>query len=301
MVQVRVLRELTSDDREAVERFLRDARDEGSQLNDHLRADLAQGPRPGFVAVQTFEGERLVGWAQASTGNEGFVVDSIIRWGMRSDDDLADARLQSLYTLLEHLPAEAAITWWTHDPAVAGPIAGSLGLVPGRALLQMRRPLPLPDAEASDRDVAVRPFRVGHDEAAWLAVNNAAFAWHGEQGGWDLATLQQREHEPWFRPDGFLLHERDGRLAGFCWTKLHPGTPVVGEIYVIAVHPDFHGHGLGRALTVAGLRWLHTAGATEGMLYVDAGNHAAVRLYETLGFHTAHTDQAYTRPEGSTR
>jgi mycothiol synthase len=140
---------------------------------------------------------------------------------------------------------------------------------------------------------------VGQDEAAWLEANNAAFRWHAEQGGWDLATLQQREREAWFDASGFLLHERDGRLAAFCWTKVHPGDPVVGEIYVIAVHPDFHGHGLGRALTLAGLRSLHSAGATAGMLYVDAGNTTAVRLYQSLGFHTAHTDQAYVRPEGT--
>jgi mycothiol synthase len=141
---------------------------------------------------------------------------------------------------------------------------------------------------------------VGADEAAWLEVNNAAFAWHAEQGGWDLATLQQREHEPWFRPDGFLLHERDGRLAAFCWTKLHASADeaTVGEIYVIAVHPDFHGLGLGKALTLAGLTWLHQAGAAEGMLYVDAQNTGAVAMYHALDFHITHTDQAYSRPPG---
>lgn len=303
MVHVRVLRDLDADDRATIAGFLDDAHcSDCAQLNDHLRADLTQGPRPGFVAAQAFDGDdRLVGYAQASAGNDGFVVDSLVR--SHGNGDLDGVRVELLRTLLAELPADADVTWWTHDGQSAAPLAATLGLVAGRGLLQMRCALPLtPDAIGDgDVDLTTRPFVVGADEAAWLEVNNAAFAWHAEQGGWDLATLQQREREPWFRPEGFLLHEREGRLAGFCWTKVHQGDPLVGEIYVVAVHPDFHGLGLGRALTVAGLRSLHLAGATVGMLYVDAGNVAAVRLYESLGFEIAHTDQAYTRPtEGTT-
>ena len=70
-------------------------------------------------------------------------------------------------------------------------------------------------------------------------------------------------------------------------------SPVLGEIYVIAVHPDFAGLGLGKALTVAGLDHLAGLGITTGMLYVDADNAAAVGLYRRLGFTIHRTDRAY--------
>jgi mycothiol synthase len=89
--------------------------------------------------------------------------------------------------------------------------------------------------------------------------------------------------------------ELNGRLAGFCWTKLHPGhTPVLGEIYVVAVDPDFAGHGLGHQLTLAGLDYLTAKGVGQAMLYVDATNAPAVKMYVDLGFTVNHIDRAYT-------
>jgi mycothiol synthase len=168
-------------------------------------------------------------------------------------------------------------------------IARDAGMAPGRDLLQLRVALPLPDPH-----LATRAFVPGVDDDAWLAVNNRAFAWHPEQGGWTREMLQERLHEPWFDARGFLLHERDERLAGFCWTKVHDAPEALGEIYVIAVDPDFAGIGLGRALTLAGLRWLHEErGLETGMLYVEASNEPALGLYRALGFTTHHLDRAY--------
>jgi mycothiol synthase len=186
--------------------------------------------------------------------------------------------------------------WWVHgaeDRHTA--MAQEVGLAPVRSLFQMRRPLP---ADQST-DVVTRSFRPGEDDDAWLEVNNRAFAWHPEQGGWTHDELARRMAEPWFDADGFLLHERDGRLAGFCWTKVHPATttdPALGEIYVIAVDPDFVGLGLGRAMTLAGLQHLAGEGLPVGMLYVESDNDPAVGLYRDLGFDIHQTDTAFEPP-----
>ena len=175
--------------------------------------------------------------------------------------------------------------------------AAEAGLVLVREVLQLRRPLPADPPPP----LAVRPFRPGLDDDAFLEVNNRAFRWHPDQSGWTVDDLRRNEAEPWFDAEGFLLHERDGRLAGFCWTKVHPATdddPAMGEIYVIAADPDFTGIGLGRALTLAGLDHLARRGLTVGMLHVEGTNEAARGLYDALGF-TVHSAHRWWAAEGT--
>jgi mycothiol synthase len=194
-------------------------------------------------------------------------------------------------------------TYWVHgadrDDA-ADARARRAGFTLERELLQLRVALPLPDPPHWPDDITVRTFRLGVDDAAWVEVNNRAFAGHPEQGGWTVETLRARAQEPWFDPEGFVLAFDEEGLAGFCWTKVHPAQPPrepspLGEIYVIAADPDRHGRGLGRALTSAGLASLAAKDIATGMLYVDAANTAAVGLYRALGFHTHRTDRAYGR------
>ncbi|RAY11590.1 mycothiol synthase [Actinomadura craniellae] len=191
------------------------------------------------------------------------------------------------------LDREPGVQVWAHgDLPGATALAERLGLERSRVLLQLRRPAadPLPPFELAP-GVAVRAFEPGRDEERWLEVNRRAFADHPEQGAWTLDDVRNREAEPWFDPAGFFLAERDGRLLGFHWTKVHPGG--VGEVYVVGVDPAAQGLGLGRALTLIGLHHLRAAGQRQVMLYVDESNRAAVNLYESLGFARHAVDTMY--------
>ncbi|MFN0027787.1 MAG: mycothiol synthase [Acidimicrobiales bacterium] len=184
--------------------------------------------------------------------------------------------------------------YWVSDPTPAHlEVVARLDLHHHRLLHQMKCPLPL-QAPAELRGLVTRPFEVGRDEASLLEVNRRAFATHPDQGRMTAAQLQQRIEEPWFDPEGCLLSEIDGQLAGFCWTKLFRDyQPVMGEIHIIGVDPAFAGRGLGPRLVVAGLEHLASRGAGEGVLFVEGDNEAARAMYDRLGFVVTRTDRAF--------
>ena len=192
---------------------------------------------------------------------------------------------------------------WAHgEQPAAARLAAATGFERFRALAQMRRPLRDELAAAAfPAGRTLRTFVPGQDEDEWLTLNSRAFAKHPEQGSWTSRYLELREREPWFDPDGFFIAERDGAMAGFHWTKVHPAggqdSPerAIGEVYVVGVDPAEQGSGLGRALTLAGLHHLRDKGLAEVMLYVDEDNVPAIRLYEALGFSRTRTDAMYQR------
>ena len=265
-------------------------------LSDHLRLDLDSGGGPGFAGFVICEPGSDVpyAYAQISRGNESSALEIVVHPNHRDNLPTIAGDLVKRAVAVITEEGGGPLNWWVHEPtAVEEALAAAAGMRHDRTLLQMRRPLP------TDRAVTVetRAFVPGSDETAWLEVNNRAFAHHGEQGGWTLETLRQRENEPWFDPEGLRIHERDGRMAAFCWTKVHPpptpGGQELGEIYVIAVDPDFHGSGLGTQLTLAGLEHLAQRGISTGLLYVDASNTTAVAMYERLGFEIHSTNVAF--------
>ncbi len=218
-------------------------------------------------------------------------------------------------SMLSTVPDKKLRLWAHGEQLAAIELARSMNFINTRVLWQMRRSLRTPlSPPVLPPGISLRTFSPDLDAQAWLEINSRAFANHPEQGGWLVADLESRMGEPWFSTDGFILAISDdtGDIAGFHWTKVHGATghavhapkdhapeahahEALGEVYVVGVDPHWQGTGLGRALTVIGLQHLRDLGLSQAMLYVDATNGPALKLYSSLGFARWDTDVLYQR------
>ena len=253
------------------------------------------GPPGGHDLTARDAGGALLGYARLEVSGDEAEAELVVR---------PEARRRgvgtALLTRVEELAGGRPLRVWAHGQLPGSTeLAARRGYTRARVLLQMRRPLDGVDPDpqpALPEGVRLETFRPGVDEAAWLAVNAAAFASHPEQGRWTPEDLALREAEPWFDPAGFFLAWRDEpagrRLLGSHWTKVHPagdvGAAAIGEVYVLGIDPDAQGLRLGRALTDVGLAHLRRLGLSHVLLYVEEANTVAVSLYERSGF-TRHT------------
>jgi mycothiol synthase len=236
----------------------------------------------------------IVGYLGGGVSRGRFQLDGLIDPTVDSVDSVADDLLAAIEPGVVASGADRLELWGRPAQPWHDDLARRHGLAPLRSLHQMRCPLPI-------RNLAPLPTRAYRpsDLPGLVLVNNRAFAAHPDQGGQSADDVAAVMAEPWFQPEGLRIHERNGRIAGFCWTKIHDhADPArrLGEIFVIGVDPDFHGQGMGGPMTAAGLAWLHDQGLGTGMLYVEADNEPAVRTYHRLGFTVARTDRAWDRP-----
>ena len=117
--------------------------------------------------------------------------------------------------------------------------------------------------------------------------------------------------EEWFDASGFFLITNENQIIGFCWTKIHGHShkhetkvlnaeqmhdhAEIGELYITGVDEKFEGQGLGKFLTILGMRHLAQSGLKAAVLYVDFENSRARKLYEKLGFLEVSRDVMYKK------
>jgi len=84
----------------------------------------------------------------------------------------------------------------------------------------------------------------------------------------------------------FVFAELDGRTIGYTCFGLTPCTLSSHNLYWIAVHPDFQGKGLGKALMRETEKRIRAAGGTR--MYIDTSYKAQYEdtraFYESLGY-----------------
>jgi mycothiol synthase len=260
-------------------------------LNEHaaLRLSDPAGEARHLIGV---DGDELLGYAFLDLSGDGATsAECVVRPPARGNG-LGRALVATLLAESGDRPLEI----WSHgDFPAAAAVARHTGLRRVRELRRMLRDLtdPLPPVVLPD-GVSLRTFRPDTDAQAWVRLNARAFASHPEQGAMTIDDLSARMAQPWFDAAGFFVAERDGELVGFHWTKVHTDQlPAVGEVYVIGVSPEAQGGGLGRALTLRGLHHLRDAGLASVLLYVEADNAPALRVYAGLGFTVDGMDVQY--------
>jgi len=289
-------RAASPDDTGDAQRLAAAAADDSGALNDVIRADL--------LAPGTDSATWLADGGLAHVQRDGRYPASWLL-GVSAPASTWPDLLAAVHGHV-HEHGGGAITWWraaaTDDDITR---AALLGYRAARSQHELRVALPLESADTSANPAKARSddgieLRTLHPDDPGeldgvLAVNNAAFAGHPEQGGWNRAILTDRMAQRWFDPALFVVADA-GHVVGFNWLKPHPasaGDVARGEIYVIAVDPTMHGHGLGRRLAVFGLDRLHQRGFWCASLFVAADNDAALALYRSLGFTTHRTDTAF--------
>lgn len=318
-MQVEVLGRLDTEEVRAVSALVESATEADGvrPLSEHVMLHLRYGGDRPVRNVLVYDGDRLAAYAHLDVTDEvaGASAEVVVAPAHRRK---GLGRLLVQTTLDE--TGDGRLRLWAHGehPAAAA-LAEAMGFRRSRALWQMRRSLYAPvAAPAWPPGVDVRTFEPGRDDEAWVRLNAAAFADHPEQGRWTVDDLHRRMREPWFDPAGFFLAERGDRLVGFHWTKVHGGDgdsdghdrldgphaheghghEPIGEVYVVGVDPAEQGTGLGKALTLEGLHHLRHRGLPAAMLYVDADNEPAIRLYTRLGFTHWETDVMFSRDQG---
>ena len=114
--------------------------------------------------------------------------------------------------------------------------------------------------------------------------------WRATQRKAVESVCADKDVHVWVASDG-------SQTVGFVALKLH-SEDRMGEVYMIAVDPDFQRRGIGPGLTNHSLAWLKQAGMTTVMVETggDAGHAPARRTYESAGFRLLPIARYFKKP-----
>ncbi len=103
-------------------------------------------------------------------------------------------------------------------------------------------------------------------------------------------------------PKAFIVAESNNEVVGYIMCRIERGVSLFemmpikkGHIVSVAVKSENRRQGIGSALVTAGMQGMREYGAREFYLEVRKTNHAAISVYEHLGFEIRRVLKSYYR------
>ncbi|MHA1522558.1 MAG: GNAT family N-acetyltransferase [Promethearchaeota archaeon] len=184
------------------------------------------------------------------------------------------------------------LTVYTQGPLAApfDQALENLGIHPILYLLNMHLK-DLKDVEnienfALPQGVTLRNLKEVDDYEQFVSVLNEAFR---PITGFQPTTIEKTKNVQEFRRKQseieYIFTYKDEFLIGFCIVEYDP-KETVGYVQGLAVLPKYQHQGIGRNLTVAGLKQIRLKKCKRIELDAVLDNRNAVKLYQSLGFRT---------------
>ena len=172
-----------------------------------------------------------------------------------------------------------------------------------RYFFTMERSLsqPIPEPQLPE-GFLLRQVQGEQDIQAWVEMYNQAFIDHWNHRELTVERMRHELKNPYYKPElDLIATATDGTFASLCHCRINPEDNKrngrhEGLIISLGTRRGFRHRGLGRAMLLAGMQRLQTAGVEIAKLGVDVENPTgALRLYESVGFQKAYTHISYVK------
>lgn len=282
-----------------------------SMTVDRFRYDLYAEDRPmqSRIEVATEPDGAVIGFYHLYADARPQAEGRPLRANLDSLHVLPRARGTGVGAALVAAAAETARAWGARSLGIAVPerdrgsaaFLSKQGFSPSRTFYLMRMTDLSERPAALAPGLAVRTFRPGLDEAAFLEAFNACFADH-----WDFSPLSLEDVVAWnqregFDPAGCFLVFDGPTVVAFTTVTYDPDRAIgtgeaVGRIFEMGVRPAYRRRGLAVALLNEAVAYARARRFSALDLVTDAENAAGVALYAKMGFSEKRATIAWEMP-----